>query len=1360
MRNEKKKNMRLQKDRNIEKVLMGSGGKHRTLFKKSNVGIYKVTPGGKGKFVDVNPAFVSILGYRSKKEVLELNVSDTYINPSDRKKFSKKMSENGFVKNEELHLKKKDGTTIIAYDTGIVVHDKNGEILYFEGILEDVTERKKVEEALRESEEIYHKLIETSPDSITMIDLKGNFLMVNEVTLKMHGYSKKDELIGKNVYDLVAPENKEKAKKDFKKVVKVGGIKGGVYKVLKKDGTFFYQELNVSLLKDSEGNPKAIISIARDITERRKSELENKQKAEDLSLLNLLNKAVNRGDSLSDIINLMTKETTKTFPVFGTTVYLLDESKKNLIMQNIAVPPGLIKKIEKVIGMKIPEVKINLSGKNEYTKILKGGKPVLIGDKNTIHKFIADHTENPILKKVAPAIQKALNMKNVISVPIVSEGTAFGILEIASAEIFSESDIKRIEFLATHFLTIIKRKVTDEALKESEEQYRKLIETSPDPILITDLDANIMMANRQALEVYGCKKKGELIGKNAFNIIARHDRKRALKNYKKVLKSGTVKNVEYTLLKNDGTAFIAEMSTSLLKDSEGNPKAIIGIVRDITFRKRVEKALIESEELYRKLIDTSPYAITINDMNGKIVMVNQGSVEIHGCKRKEDLIGKNAFDFIEPDDREKLMKNMKKMIEAGGEKLGEYTMRDLAGNYFPMEVSSSILKDKDGVPKAMMAIGRDISERRRFEKAIQESEELYRTLIETSPDSITLSAMDGKMVMANQAAVEMRGYSSEEELLRKNMMELIAPQDIEKAKKNIKKTLEKGSLKGTEYTLLKKDGTTFFADVCVSIIKDAEGNPSTFMAVVRDITERKKMEEALAAEKERLSVTLRSIAESVISVDIKGNVVFMNEVAEQLTGWTQADAIGKPLCDVLNVVDSKNKPIACHEIVNDVIEKGDISCTITIDEGILIAKDETEKIIAQSCAPIRDKDNNILGVVIILRDITDKQKLEKELFKATKLESIGLLAGGIAHDFNNILTGITSSLFMAKMSLDKDSTIYKFIFEAEKAAFRATKLTNQLITFAKGGAPIKESQSIREIIEEAVGFSLSGSNIDCELKLPEDLWAIEIDRGQIDQVITNLIINAEQAMPEGGTITLNAENIVIDDSIPKDTTAFLPLNPGNYIKISVKDEGVGIRPEDLESIYDPYFTTKDNGSGLGLTICYSIIRKHNGVIYAKSRMGVGTTFHVYLPVSGKKAKKIEKKEEETPLTGTGKILVMDDEEVVRITAGQILRSIGYKVDYAKDGSEAIIKYKKAMESEEPFDAVIMDLTIPGGMGGMEAVQKLIEIDPDVRTIVTSGYSHDPIMANFKEHGFSGVITKPYMVEEFNAVIKGVISKKK
>ena len=349
---------------------------------------------------------------------------------------------------------------------------------------------------------------------------------------------------------------------------------------------------------------------------------------------------------------------------------------------------------------------------------------------------------------------------------------------------------------------------------------------------------------------------------------------------------------------------------------------------------------------------------------------------------------------------------------------------------------------------------------------------------------------------------------------------------------------------------------------------------------------------------------------------------------------------------------------------------------------------------------------------------------------------------------------------MAKMELGKDSPVYDTITNAEKAAFRANKLTNQLLTFAKGGAPIKERQSIREIIEEAVGFSLSGSNIECELNLQDNMWTLEIDRGQIDQVITNLIINAEQAMGEGGTITIMAENITIGDDTPEDTTAYLPLTPGKYIKMSVKDEGVGIRPEDLDKIYDPYYTTKDTGSGLGLTICYSIVRKHNGLILAKSRLGVGTTMNVYLPASGKKAKPVKEEKKEPDLRGAGKVLLMDDEEVVRITAGQILKSIGYIIAYAKDGAEAIRKYTKAMESSKPFDAVVMDLTVPGGMGGREAVKELLKIDPDAKAIVSSGYSTDPIMSDYAKSGFCGVITKPYTVEEFNAVIKKAIAERR
>jgi len=767
---------------------------------------------------------------------------------------------------------------------------------------------------------------------------------------------------------------------------------------------------------------------------------------------------------------------------------------------------------------------------------------------------------------------------------------------------------------------------------------------------------------------------------------------------------------------------------------------------------QTENALKESEELYRTLLDTSPDSVTVTDLEGNFIMVNQGAVELHGCETKEELFEKNAFDLIAPQDKERALENTKKTFESGGIRNVEYTLIKKDGTSFWAELSASLIKDSDGNPRALIGVVRDISERKRVEEALEEREVQYRMLIDTSPDSITMLDLQGNVIMANPATQELIGNVPIEQIIGKNIFDFISPEDKKKASKDIKEIMRTGHLNHVEYTIVRKTGLSYSIEVNVSLIKDSKDKPRAILAIARDITERKTIERALAEEKERLTVTLQSIAEAVITVDVTGRIIFLNAVAEQLTGCKQSDDVGAPLSEVLQVI-SNNKKLACDDLVHKVVETGDVYDILA--DSTLIAKDGSERMITQSCSPITDKDNKIIGVVLIIRDVTEKQKMEKELFKSKKLESIGTLAGGIAHDFNNILTGITSNLFMSKMSLGKDSESYNSIIEAEKAAFRASKLTNQLLTFAKGGEPIKESQSIGEIIEEAVGFSLSGSNVDCKLEIADDVWPLEIDRGQIDQVINNLIINADQAMPEGGTITVKAENVTIDEFASEGTNAYLPLDPGKYVRISVKDEGVSIPPEHIEKIYDPYFTTKENGTGLGLTICYSILKKHNGLIFVKSQEGYGTTFHIYLPATEKEVADVTVKKD-VPMSGSGRVLVMDDEEVVRIAAGHVLKVIGYEVAFASDGTEAIEIYKQAFDEGKPFNALIMDLTIPGGMGGKEAIVKLKEIDPNVKGIVSSGYSTDPVMANYEDYGFCGVISKPYMVEDLNRILHEAI----
>jgi signal transduction histidine kinase/CheY-like chemotaxis protein len=383
------------------------------------------------------------------------------------------------------------------------------------------------------------------------------------------------------------------------------------------------------------------------------------------------------------------------------------------------------------------------------------------------------------------------------------------------------------------------------------------------------------------------------------------------------------------------------------------------------------------------------------------------------------------------------------------------------------------------------------------------------------------------------------------------------------------------------------------------------------------------------------------------------------------------------------------------------------------------------------------------------QEIAERERMESELSRVQKLESLGLLAGGIAHDFNNLLGAIMGNVSLAMLDVDPANPAYRPLAKAEQASLRAHELTRQLLTFARGGAPVKKLIALTGIIAEAVGLSPRGSRVVHELAIPEDLWPVEADEGQMMQVLNNLLLNADQAMPAGGTIRISAQNITLGPDNE------LPLGAGRYVRISVADEGTGIQPEHLEKVFDPFFTTKQKGSGLGLAASYAIIRKHGGLVTVKSEPGRGTTFHIYLPAA--QGDVALSPREDTFTMGSGHVLVMDDEEEMRSTTGDMLVRLGYSVDYAGDGDEAVAKYRTAQEQGRPFDAVIMDLTVPGGTGGKEAVRKLLEIDPDAKTIVSSGYSEDPVVADYRSFGFRGMVNKPYRLRDLSEAVAAVIA---
>ena len=428
--------------------------------------------------------------------------------------------------------------------------------------------------------------------------------------------------------------------------------------------------------------------------------------------------------------------------------------------------------------------------------------------------------------------------------------------------------------------------------------------------------------------------------------------------------------------------------------------------------------------------------------------------------------------------------------------------------------------------------------------------------------------------------------------------------------------------------------------------------------------------------------------------------------------------------------------------------EGEINRHQKAEKGLRKHRDHLEELVKERTAELEMTNKQIR------RQMAEQKRAQEELQNVVKLESISILAGGVAHDFNNILTGIMGNVTLAKRYVKPGEKVFDRLLEAEKACLRARDLTQQLLTFSKSGTPVRRSSSIAALVKESASFNLRGSGVRCEFSLPDDLWPVHFDEGQMNQVISNLIINAVEAMVESGVLNIRVKNAIIKEG------SAVPLPEGRFVEIAIEDQGIGIPEENLDKIFDPYFTTKRKGSGLGLATAYSIIKSHSGCITVTSELNVGTTFCIYLPAAEKSSPSKKEPEMDTDFTGRGRILVMDDEEIIREMLGSMLTLDGYKVEVASDGAEAVEQYIRAREQGQPFAAVILDLTVPGGMGGKEAIKKLLEVDPGVKTIVSSGYSNDPIVADFGKYGFKGVATKPYAATELEKTLRNVLRSKK
>lgn len=626
-----------------------------------------------------------------------------------------------------------------------------------------------------------------------------------------------------------------------------------------------------------------------------------------------------------------------------------------------------------------------------------------------------------------------------------------------------------------------------------------------------------------------------------------------------------------------------------------------------------------------------------------------------------------------------------------------------------------------------------------YKSLVPQMDEYYSSLVEHSLVGVYL-IQDSRFKYVNSRFAEILGRVREE-MIGTPVLHIVADKDRKKVKTNIKKCLhaEVSSI-NHDFTAMKATGEMAEVEIFGNFTMH-DGRPAIH-GMVLDVSARKQALEIILAGEERFRSLANSMFDLIAETDPEGTILYLSTNIKEILGYESYELLNTSIFKLLHPEDLTHTMAEFRRSLQD-RKSGRALYRCKRKKGDWQWMEATVKPYISGSGEAR--------VIHVARDVTERMKKEEEVFKESKLESIGILAGGIAHDFNNILTAILGNVSLAKSYLESNEIEpLQILSDAEKACGKARELTAQFLTFAKGGEPIKKSLNIKYLLKDAIELGLRGSRIENKFTYDDNLWMVNADSVQLGQAFQNLMINAVQAMPYGGRIKVHVENKSMGENTPG-------LEENDYVKIMFADEGVGVREEHLSKIFDPYFTTKETASGLGLSTVYSIIKNHKGLIKVESKLGTGTTFTIYMPANSEEKTTRRRISNRTGLSQyEGRILIMDDEETVRNIASRILGRFGFEVEVAEDGAKAIRLYQNARENKKPFDALLIDLTIPGGMGGKETIKSLLKIDPSVKAIVSSGYSNDPIMSDYRSYGFKGVLAKPYRFDSLGRVISEII----
>ncbi len=905
---------------------------------------------------------------------------------------------------------------------------------------------------------------------------------------------------------------------------------------------------------------------------------------------------------------------------------------------------------------------------------------------------------------------------------------------------------------------ITEYKWIENELRRSEERYRTIFENTGTATLIVEEDGTISLANTLFEQLTGYPRV-EVEWKKSWREFVAHDDLARMEGYhtaRLIDPDSAPVQYEFRSVTRSGEIRIVLVTVMIIPETMQTVASFL----DITERKKAEERLRASEERYRSILENIEEGYFEVDLNGDMAFFNEAMLSIAGYSRDE-MLGMNNRRYMTPETSKRVFETFNRIYRTGKPaNMVDHEVVCKDGTTRTLEMSVSLIRKETGEPSGFRGVARDVTARKASDQKLRQSEELYRHILENMEDTYYEVDLSGTITFFNPAALKIIGYTPEE-LMGKNFRDLMDEDNITQVFGVFHQVFLSGEpTKAFDWELIRKDGTKAVIEASVSLRRDLRGKTTGFKGIIRDVTDSLRAQRDIRESERKYRMLAENVREVIWTTDYDLKSTYVSPSVENLLGYTPQEIMGIPFRKFV-VQESYG---AVKSAIEDefIREKASEDCDPfrhRVFEAEQIRKDGSRIWTEVAVTHLLNEEGIPIGIIGLTRDISERKRMEMEkkdletqLEMADRIKAVGTLAGGIAHDFNNLLMGIQGNASLVLMDIGADHRHYERLRNIEEYVQKGSDLTMQLLGYARGGKYEVKPTELGEFIRKS---SLMFERTKKEIKIVREnqpgLWTVEVDQGQMEQVLLNLYVNAWQAMPFGGDLFIRTENVLLDE----EHEVRYGIKAGRYVKISITDTGTGMDEETKKHIFEPFFTTREfaRGTGLGLASAYGIVKNHGGVINVQSKKGEGTTFFIYLPASDRKPIEESGLPEEI-LPGGETILLVDDEDMILDVGVHMLESLGYTVITAHSGDEAIKIYRR---NNREIDLVILDMIMPG-MGGGQTFEELRKISPNVCVLLSSGYSLGAQAREIIEKGCSGFIQKPFSLKTLSLKLREILDK--